>query len=90
MFIVWAVGELSAFAIPVLNILSRFGHMVSNIDSYSKFTELCMLHGYFSIVVSMLSQFTISLTLAGTSHFAILHGTRGGLVRPPPTRLAPN
>ena len=24
-----------------------------------------------------------SLTLAGTSHFAILHGTGGGLVRPP-------
>ena len=24
------------------------------------------------------------LTLAGTSHFAILHGIGGGLVRPPP------
>ena len=31
-----------------------------------------------------------NLTLAGTSHFAILHGTGGGWYDPPPARLAPN
>ena len=35
---------------------------------------------------SYLNRLTDALTLPGTRHFAILHGTRG-LVRPPPPRV---
>ena len=33
---------------------------------------------------------TLPLTLVGTRHFAIFHGTRGRGLMPPPSRFAPN
>ena len=43
-------------------------------------------HGLTCLVIPILCNM---LALAGTSHFAILHGTRGGWYDPPPSRLAP-